>query len=127
MAGVRDKAKLAIVGVRFTDRPHEQNFIEDYVNVSRGSGKHCIDILAKFGASRLSHPELASASARLLGHVGRRQFNYEVRRAWKARSASSPSSSTRAEFITPLLTSRATRESAGDAFHGAERISNAIS
>src|SRR3954471_5734812 len=54
------KHKLAIVGVRFTDKPHEQNFIEDYVNVSRGSGQALLDALAKF-AGRVQHPELASA------------------------------------------------------------------
>src|SRR5215208_1535734 len=31
--------KLALVGCRFTDKPHEQSFIEHYVNVSQGSGQ----------------------------------------------------------------------------------------
>src|SRR4051812_4848649 len=31
--------RLAIVACRFTDKPHEQAFIEHYVNVSRGSGQ----------------------------------------------------------------------------------------
>lgn len=30
---------LALVGCRFTDKPHEQSFIEDYVDVSQGSGQ----------------------------------------------------------------------------------------
>lgn len=29
--------ELAIVACRYTDKPHDQNFIEEYVNVSRGS------------------------------------------------------------------------------------------
>src|SRR5689334_22117596 len=28
--------QLALLGVQFTDKPHDQNFIEEYVNVSRG-------------------------------------------------------------------------------------------
>src|SRR5262245_5413614 len=33
------KNKVGLVGCRFTDKPHDQSFIEEYVNVSRGSGK----------------------------------------------------------------------------------------
>src|SRR5437879_7346398 len=33
------KNQLAIVACRFTDNPHDENFIENYVNVSRGSGQ----------------------------------------------------------------------------------------
>src|SRR5262245_52478847 len=29
------KNKVALVGCRFTDKPHDQGFIEEYVNVSR--------------------------------------------------------------------------------------------
>src|SRR5216110_3093944 len=38
--------KLAIVACRFTDKPHEQSFIEHYVNVSQGSGQALLDGLA---------------------------------------------------------------------------------
>src|SRR5215468_730402 len=31
------KHHLALVGVRLTDKPHQQNFIEEYINVSQGS------------------------------------------------------------------------------------------
>ena len=34
---------LALLGCRFTDKPHDQGFIEDYVNVSRGSGQAMLD------------------------------------------------------------------------------------
>jgi poly(3-hydroxybutyrate) depolymerase len=37
------KNRLALVGVRLTDKPHEQSFIENYVNVSQGSGQGIID------------------------------------------------------------------------------------
>src|SRR5579871_3274063 len=30
------KHHLALVGCRFTDKPHDQSFIEEYVDVSRG-------------------------------------------------------------------------------------------
>ena len=33
------KNRLALVGCRFTDQPHDQNFIEEYANVSLGSGQ----------------------------------------------------------------------------------------
>src|SRR5215831_20520447 len=54
------KNKLALVGVRFTDKPHEQSFIEHYVNVSQGSGQALLTALETF-AERSKHPELASA------------------------------------------------------------------
>src|SRR5262245_46161906 len=33
------RQKVALVGCRFTDKPHDQAFIEHYVNVSQGSGQ----------------------------------------------------------------------------------------
>src|SRR5262245_16338828 len=36
---------LALLGCRFTDKPHEQNFIEEYVNVREGSGQALLDAL----------------------------------------------------------------------------------
>src|SRR6478672_10464897 len=58
--------KLAIVGCRFTDRPHDQSFIEEYANVSQGSGQTLLDALAKFSA-RSHHPEVATAPLLLWG------------------------------------------------------------
>jgi dienelactone hydrolase len=72
---------LALVGCRLTDKPHEQNFIEHYVNVSRGSGQAFLDALAAF-ASHAQHPELASAPLLLWGMSAGGQFNYEFV-AWK--------------------------------------------
>src|SRR5688572_22518566 len=31
--------RLALVGAQITDKPHEQKFLEEYVNVSEGSGQ----------------------------------------------------------------------------------------
>src|SRR5262245_56286537 len=37
---------LALGGVRFTDRTHDQSFIEEYANVSQGSGQALLDAVA---------------------------------------------------------------------------------
>jgi len=76
------KHSLALVGCRFTDKPHEQNFIEEYANVSHGSGQALLDTMAVF-ATRSKHAELASAPFLLWGMSAGGQFNYEFV-AWKA-------------------------------------------
>jgi poly(3-hydroxybutyrate) depolymerase len=73
--------KLALVGVRFTDKPHDQGFIEEYVNVSQGSGQAMLDAMAAF-ATRSKHPELATAPFLLWGMSAGGEFNYEFV-AWK--------------------------------------------
>lgn len=76
------KHSLALVGCHFTDRPHGQNFIEEYANVSQGSGQALLDAMATF-ATRSQHAELASAPFLLWGMSAGGQFNYEFA-AWKA-------------------------------------------
>jgi poly(3-hydroxybutyrate) depolymerase len=71
----------ALVACRFTDKSHDQSFIEDYVNVSQGSGQALLDALGKF-AARSNHPEVASAKLLLWGMSAGGQFNYEFT-AWK--------------------------------------------
>ena len=75
------KHQFALIGVRFTDQPHEQNFLEDYINVSHGSGQTLLDAISALGAST-KHPELASAPMLLWGMSAGGQFNYEFV-AWK--------------------------------------------
>lgn len=75
------KQKTALVACRFTDKPHDQNFIEDYVNVSQGSGQALLDAIGKF-AARTNHPEVATAKLLLWGMSAGGQFNYEFT-AWK--------------------------------------------
>lgn len=75
------KHRLALVGCQFTDKPHEQSFIEDYVNVSHGSGQALLDALAALGR-KSGHPELASAPVFLFGMSAGGQFNYEFA-TWK--------------------------------------------
>jgi len=73
--------KLALVGVRLTDKPHDQGFIEEYVNVSQGSGQAFLDSVNAF-ATRAKHPELATAPFLLWGMSAGGEFNYEFV-AWK--------------------------------------------
>jgi poly(3-hydroxybutyrate) depolymerase len=75
------KQNTALVACRFTDKPHDQSFIEDYVNVSQGSGQALLDVLATF-AARSNHPEVAAAPLLMWGMSAGGQFNYEFV-AWK--------------------------------------------
>jgi poly(3-hydroxybutyrate) depolymerase len=79
--GFATKNKLAVVACRFTDKPHDQGFIEEYANVSRGSGQALLDAIAKFSA-RSKHPEIATAPLLLWGMSAGGEFNYEFT-AWK--------------------------------------------
>lgn len=73
--------KLALIGCRFTDKPHDQGFIEQYINVAHGTGQALLDALGRFGV-RAAHPELATAPLLLWGMSAGGQFNYEFV-AWK--------------------------------------------
>ncbi len=73
--------RLALLGCRFTDKPHDQSFIEQYVDVSHGSGQALLDGLAAL-AARASHPELAAAPLLLWGMSAGGEFNYEFV-AWR--------------------------------------------
>ena len=73
--------RLALIACRFTDKPHEQSFIEDYVDVSRGSGQALLDVLSTF-AAKSGHAEVATAPLFLWGMSAGGQFNYEFV-AWK--------------------------------------------
>ena len=75
------KHSLALVGCRFTDKPHDQSFIEDYIKASEGSGQALLDPVSRF-ATRSQHPELALAPFFLWGMSAGGQFNYEFA-AWK--------------------------------------------
>jgi poly(3-hydroxybutyrate) depolymerase len=72
---------LALLGCRFTDKPHDQSFIEEYVNVAAGSGQALIDALNAL-ARRSQHLELATAPLLLWGMSAGGQFNYEFV-AWR--------------------------------------------
>jgi len=72
---------LALVACRFTDKQHDQSFIEEYVNVSQGSGQALLDALTAF-ATQSKHPELAGAPIMLWGMSAGGEFNYEFT-VWK--------------------------------------------
>jgi len=72
--------RMAIVACRFTDKPHDQGFIEEYVDASQGSGQALLDALAAF-ARRSGRAEVAAAPMVLWGMSAGGQFNYEFA-AW---------------------------------------------
>ena len=72
---------LAIVACRFTDKPHDQGFIEEYVNVSKGSGQALLDVITTF-AKKSNHPEIANAPMLMWGMSAGGQVDYEFA-AWK--------------------------------------------
>jgi pimeloyl-ACP methyl ester carboxylesterase len=75
------KHRLALVGCRFTDKPHTQNFIEEYAAASRGSGQALENALRSLG-ERSGHRELGDLPLLLWGMSAGGQFNYEFV-AWK--------------------------------------------
>ena len=72
---------LALVGCRLTDKPHDQMFIEHYVDVSKGSGQALLGALASL-AKASAHPEIAGAPLLLWGMSAGGEFNYEFA-AWR--------------------------------------------
>ena len=72
---------LALVACRFTDKPHDQSFIEAYADVSKGSGQALLDAIGKFSA-RSQHAEVATAPLLLWGMSAGGEFNYEFA-VWK--------------------------------------------
>jgi poly(3-hydroxybutyrate) depolymerase len=75
------KHKLAIVACRFTDKPHDQSFLEDYVKVSDGSGQALLDAVTSL-AKKSNHAEIATAPFLMWGMSAGGQIDYEFA-AWK--------------------------------------------
>lgn len=75
------KNKLALVACRFTDKQHDQNFIEEYIRVADGSGQALLTAINDF-AKASKHAELSTAPLLLWGMSAGGQFNYEFV-AWK--------------------------------------------
>ncbi len=75
------KHQLALVACRFTDKKHDQGFIEEYINVSQGSGDALLAALSHF-ADMSKHPEVASAPLLMWGMSAGGQYNWEFV-AWK--------------------------------------------
>ena len=107
--------RLALVGAQIVDKPHEQKFLEEYANVSEGSGQAVLDALTHF-ASRSQHPELANAPLLLWGMSAGGQFNYEFV-AWKPERVLAFVVNKGGIYYT-ALTSRAARNVPGILFIG---------
>ena len=117
------KNHLAIVACRFTDKPHDQNFIEDYVNVSHGSGQALLDAIGKF-ASRSKHPEIANAPLFLWGMSAGGQFDYEFA-AWKPERVAAFVVNKGGIYYT-ALTPRATRATPALLFIGGKDLESRV-
>ena len=115
--------RLAIVACRFTDKPHDQSFIEHYVNVSQGSGQALVDALAALG-ERTRHPELATAPLLLWGMSAGGEFNYEFV-AWKPERVAAFVVNKGGIYYSALV-SRAAREVPGILFVGERDLDSRI-
>ena len=113
------KHRLALVGCRFTDKQHDQSFIEQYVNVSQGSGQALLDAIGRF-ASRAQHPELATAPFLMWGMSAGGQFNYEFT-AWKPERVAAFVVNKGGIYYSALV-SRAAREVPGILFVGGKDL-----
>lgn len=117
------KNRLGIVACRFTDKPHDQGFIEDYVDVRRGSGQALFEVLNRF-ASRTKHPELGTAPLLLWGMSAGGQFDYEMT-AWKPERVVAFVANKGGIYYTALA-SRAAREVPGMLFIGGKDLEQRI-
>src|SRR5262245_3148746 len=118
------KNKVALVGCRFTDKAHDQGFIEEYVSVSRGSGRALETALGAF-AERSKHPELATAPMLLWGMSAGGQFNYEFV-AWKPERVAAFVVNKGGIYYSALL-SREARNVPGMLFVGGKDMDSRIS
>ena len=115
--------RLALVACRFTDKPHDQAFIEHYVNVSQGSGQALLDALSGF-AERTRHAELATAPLLFWGMSAGGEFNYEFV-AWKPERVVAFVVNKGGIYYSALL-SRAAREVPGILFVGDEDLESRV-
>jgi poly(3-hydroxybutyrate) depolymerase len=116
--------KLAIVACRFTDKQHDQSFIESYVNVSQGSGAALLTSIGRF-ATRSNHPELNDAPLVFWGMSAGGQFNYEFA-AWKPERVAAFVVNKGGIYYT-ALTQRATRAVPALLFIGGKDLESRIS
>lgn len=117
------RQRLALLACRFTDKPHEQGFIENYVNVSQGSGQALLDALTRL-ATRSSHPEVITAPLLFWGMSAGGQFDYEFA-AWKPERVLAFVVNKGGIYYT-ALTPRATREIPALLFIGGKDLESRI-
>jgi hypothetical protein len=75
------KQHLALLGCQFTDKPHKDTDIEEYIAAKDGSGQALLTAIEKL-AETSNHPELQQARLLLWGFSAGGQFNYEFT-CWK--------------------------------------------
>jgi len=117
------KHRVALVGCRFTDKPHDQSFLEEYADVSRGSGQALLTALGAL-AGKSKHPELAQAPLLLWGMSAGGEFNYEFV-AWKPERVAAFVVNKGGVYYT-ALTSRAARNVPGILFIGGKDLESRI-
>ena len=122
--GFATRNQVALIGCRFTDKPHDQGFIEDYVDVARGSGQALLGALVAFAANA-KRPELAGAPLLLWGMSAGGEFNYEFTN-WKPERVIAFVVNKGGIYYT-ALTSRAARRVPGILFIGQEDLESRIS
>jgi dienelactone hydrolase len=115
---------LALVGCRFTDKPHDQSFIEEYANVSQGSGQALEAALRSLG-EKSRHPELVSVPLLLWGMSAGGEFNYEFI-AWKPERVAAFVVNKGGIYYSALL-SRAARDVPGMLFIGGKDLESRVS
>ncbi|HXT17248.1 MAG TPA: hypothetical protein VN706_16540 [Gemmatimonadaceae bacterium] len=115
--------KLAIVACRFTDKPHDQNFIEEYVDVRRGSGQALLDMLSRY-ALRTNHAEINTAPLLMWGMSAGGQFDYEMT-AWKPERIAAFVANKGGIYYS-ALTPRAARQVPGILFIGGKDLEQRI-
>ncbi|HET9132136.1 MAG TPA: hypothetical protein VFO86_14365, partial [Terriglobia bacterium] len=98
-------------------------FIEEYANVSRGSGQALLTALSTF-AGRTKHPELDSAPLLLWGMSAGGEFNYEFV-AWKPERVAAFVVNKGGIYYT-ALTSRQSRNVPGILFTGGKDLQSRI-
>ena len=111
--------RLAIVACRFTDKPHEQGFIEEYIAVSRGSGDALLTAIGRF-AERSGRREIVDAPLLMWGMSAGGQFNYEFV-AWKPERVLAFAVNKGGIYYSALL-SRAARDVPGILFIGGKDL-----
>jgi dienelactone hydrolase len=117
------KNRLALVGCRITDKPHDQSFLEEYADVSRGSGQALLTALTTL-AARSKHPELAQTPLLLWGMSAGGEFNYEFV-AWKPERVAAFVVNKGGIYYT-ALTSRAARNVPGILFIGGKDLDSRV-
>jgi poly(3-hydroxybutyrate) depolymerase len=110
---------LVIVACQFTDKPHEQGFIEEYIAVARGSGDALLTVIDRF-AERSGRAEMRRAPLLMWGMSAGGQFNYEFV-AWKPERVMAFVVNKGGIYYSALL-SRAAREVPGMLFIGGKDL-----